>query len=76
MQVEQLRHLAALYASHPAFCADTPFAWSGGGQSQRSVDMSYLIGSGAVGLVIGVVGHQREIQSVSGPAAKWRSGAK
>lgn len=29
MQVEQLCHLAAFHASHPAFCTDTPFAWSG-----------------------------------------------
>jgi transposase len=40
VQVEQPRHLAAFHASHPAFCADTPFAWSGWRQPERSVDMS------------------------------------
>ena len=29
MQIEQLRHFAAFHASHPAFCADAPFPWSG-----------------------------------------------
>jgi hypothetical protein len=29
VQVEQFRHIGAFHASHPALCADTPFAGSG-----------------------------------------------
>ena len=57
MQVEQPRDVLGVRAAHPALRADPPLA-----TRERGVDVLDLGGGGALGLVVGVVGDEREVE--------------